>query len=243
MKNQTKLPSANSEKHAELLAKFLHPRIIAEHVFSGGGLCMHSSIHSLIPGRRFAGRALTVKTAPGFNRRCLEALAVAQKGDVIVIAAGGPSEVAVWGGMVHWNAGRKGLAGIVMDGMMRDTAECRGLKSPVPLFALGQVPAIAGFGTPTSGTIGDAIVCGGVPVRTGDLIYGDDDGVVVVPWENAEHVLELALKSIAFDDKEMAWVESGREVVDLLAMLWDPDGTEYKARKFKWAESDSLDPI
>ena len=197
----------------------------------------------MIPGLRFAGRALTVKTAPGYNRRCLEALARADKGDVIVISAGGPAEVAVWGGMVHWNASRKGLAGVVMDGMMRDTAECRTSGSSIPLFALGQVPAIAGFGTPTSGTLGEPIVCGGAPVRTGDLIYGDDDGVVVVPWEQVETVLDLALKSIAFDDKEMAWVESGREVVDLLAMLWDPDGTKYKERKFRWAQSDSLDPI
>ena len=116
---------ANSAAHAELLAKFLHPRMIAEHVFSGGGTCMHSSIKSMIPGLRFAGRALTVKTAPGYNRRCLEALARADKGDVIVISAGGPAEVAVWCGLVGWNASRKGLPEVVLDGLMRDTAECR----------------------------------------------------------------------------------------------------------------------
>lgn len=234
---------AGSAAHVELLAKFLHPRLIAEHIFSGGGTCMHGSIRSLVPGLRFAGRALTVRTASGYNRRPLEALARAGKGDVLVIAAAGPAEVASWGGVVHWNAGRKGLGGVVIDGMTRDLAEIRAEKSPVPLFACGQVPAIAGFGTPTTGSIGETIICGGAQVRTGDLIYGDDDGVVVVPWEQAGTVLDLAMKSIAFDDKEMAWVESGREVFDLLCMLWDPDGTTYKERKFRWAENDSLDPI
>ena len=59
-------------------------------------------------------------------------------------------------------------------------------------------------------------------MRTGDLIYGDDGGVVVVPWEQVEGVLELALKRIIFDDKEMQWVESGRSVYELISMLWDP---------------------
>lgn len=204
---------------------------------------MHSSIRSMIPGLRFAGRALTVRTLAGFTRRSIEALSLAKKGDVLVIAAGGASEVSPWGGMVHWNAGRKGLAGVVLDGVTRDLSEIKALESPVPLFACGQSPAIAGFGTPTTGTIGEPVICGGVQVRTGDLIYGDDDGVIVVPWDQAETVLGLAMKSIAFDDKEMAWVESGREVFDMLTMLWDPDGCEYKERKFRWAESDSLDPL
>ncbi len=243
MTDKAKSQGAGSPAHKALLERFLHPRIIAEHVFSAGGSCMHRSIRSLVPGKRCIGRALTVRTASGFNRRVLEALAMADKGDVLVIAGGGEAEVAVWGGMVHWNATRKGLGGIVADGMTRDLIEIRSTENTVPLFACGQVPAISGFGTPTSGAIGDPIICGGVQVRTGDLIYGDDDGVVAVPWEQAEAVLDLAMKSIAFDDKEQAWVESGREVVDLLKMLWDPDGTTYKERKFKWAMQNSLDPL
>jgi 4-hydroxy-4-methyl-2-oxoglutarate aldolase len=234
---------AGSAAHSTLLARYLHPRIIAEHVFSGGGSCMHHSIKSLVPGLRCVGRALTVRTASGFNRRVLEALAEAEKGDVLVIAGGGEAEVAVWGGMVHWNATRKGLGGIVADGMTRDLIEIRSTENTIPMFGIGQVPAIAGFGTPTSGSIGDPIICGGVQVHTGDLIYGDDDGVVVVPWAQAEAVLDLAMKSIAFDDKEQAWVESGREVADLLKMLWDPDGTQYRERKFRWAMQNSLDPL
>jgi len=53
--------------------------------------------------------------------------------------------------------------------------------------------------------------------------------------------LDFAQKSIQFDDKEIAWVESGRELYDLLAMLWDPDGTKYKERKFRWRDPQILD--
>lgn len=232
---------AGSARYGDLISKFLDPRMTAEHVFSGGGICMESAIRSLVPGLRCAGRALTVRTLPGFTRRPLEALARAGRGDVLVIAAGGEAEVSPWGGIVSWDASRKGLAGVVIDGMTRDLVEIRRLTPPLPLFARGQTPAIAGFGTPGTGAIGEAVICGGVQVRTGDLIYGDDDGVVVVPWEKLEGVLELALKSIVFDDKEMQWVESGRSVHDLISMLWDPDGTAYKERKFHWADRYSPD--
>ena len=68
---------------------------------------MSPRIQSLLPGLRFAGRALTVRTLPGFTRRTIEALSLASAGDVLVVDAGGPSELSVWGSdMVHWNASR-----------------------------------------------------------------------------------------------------------------------------------------
>ncbi len=221
----------------ELLEGFRSPEITAEHIFSGGGLCMSGSIRSLVPGCRFAGRAFTVRTAPGWSRRPLEALALARRDDVLVIDAGGDSVVASWGGVAAWNAARKGLAGVVIEGMTRDTLEIRRLDPPLAHFARGQVPGIAGFGPPSSGTLAEPIICGGVPVRHGDLVYGDDDGVVVVPWERAEGVLALARKSTIFDEKEMQWVESGRSIYDLLCHLWDPDGVSYKERKWRWVDT------
>jgi regulator of RNase E activity RraA len=238
-----KTTGAGSAQHAELIAKFLQPRVTTEHIYSGGGTCMSIAIQSLIPGLRFAGRALTVRTLAGFTRSTIKALAEAGPGDVLVVQAGGVAEVSPWGGCVHWNAAQKGLAGVVIDGMTRDLLEMKAEKSPLPIFARGQAPALGGFGTATTGAVGEPIVCGGVPVKTGDLVYGDDDGVVVVPWEKVDEVLDLTMKSIAFDDKEIAWVKSGREIYDLLTMLWDPDGAKYKERKFKWASSPSLDPL
>jgi len=238
MKNAT-----DSTSERKLIEQFLLPRISTEHIFSGGGMCLSSRIQSMLPGMRFAGRALTVRTLPGFTRRTLEALSQAKEGDVLIVAAGGHSELSPWGGMAHWNATRKKLAGVVIDGMTRDYLEIRDLEGAIPLFACGRAPAIAGFGTPTVGAIGETIICGGVPVNNGDLVFGDDDGVVVVPWDKVETVLDLAKKSIVFDDKEQEWVESGRSIYDLLVMLSGADGSNYKERKFRWVSGPTIEPL
>lgn len=241
MSNTTPTQGAGTAAHSDLIAKFMHPRMTTEHIYSAGGTCVHSSIRSLIPGLRFAGRALTVRTLAGFTRNPIKALAMAGKGDVLVIQAGGPAEVSAWGGCVHWNAAQKGVAAVIIDGPVRDLMEMKAEKEPLPIFARAQAPALGGFGTPASGAVGEPIVFGGVPVKTGDLVYGDDDGLVIVPWEQVETVLEYSIKSIAFDDKEIEWAKSGREIYDLLTALWDPDGTNYKERKFRWTASPKLD--
>lgn len=239
-----KTPVAGStESDRDLIEKFLNPRMTSEHVYSGGGVCVSRRIQSMLPGLRFAGRALTVRTLAGFTRRPIEALSLAKADDVLVIDAGGPSELSVWGSMVHWNAARNRLKAVVIDGMVRDLLEIQTQDDPIPLFACGRAPAIAGFGSPSFGTIGDAVICGGVQVNSGDLIFGDDDGLTVVPWSKAQDVLDLALRNITFDDKEQAWIESGRSVYDLLVMLSGKDGTQYKERKFRWAAQLSIDPL
>jgi regulator of RNase E activity RraA len=226
-----------------LIEKFLHPRFTSEHVNSGGGTCMSPRIRSLLPGRRFAGRALTARTLPGFTRRAIEALAQAKPGDVLVIDAGGASELSVWGSLVHWNAAKNGLKGVVIDGMVRDMLEIETQVDVIPLFACGRAPAIAGFGPPSVGAVGAGVICGGVAVNTGDLVFGDDDGLTVVPWGRANDVLDLAMRNLVFDDKEQAWIESGRSVYDLLVMLSGRDGSQYKERKFRWAAQTGIDPL
>lgn len=239
---KTAAPGSN-EAVLALIDKFLHPRLTSEHVNSGGGICMSPRIKSLLPKRRFVGRAFTARTLPGFTRRAIEALALAKAGDVLVIDAGGSSELSVWGSMVHWNAARNGLRAVVIDGMVRDMLEIETQTDAIPLFACGRAPAIAGFGAPSVGTVGEAVICGGVSVNTGDLIFGDDDGLAVVPWANAAEVVGLAMRNIVFDDKEKAWIESGRSVFDLLTMLSGKDGSQYKERKFRWAAQPTIDPL
>jgi 4-hydroxy-4-methyl-2-oxoglutarate aldolase len=239
----TTVPSGSAEAARALVEKFLHPRMTSEHVNSGGGSCMSPRIQSLLPGLRFAGRALTVRTMPGFTRRAIEALSLAKPGDVLVVDAGGRSELSIWGSMVHWNATRNRLGAVVIDGMVRDLLEIQHQADPIPLFACGRAPAIAGFGPASNGAIGETVTCGGVAVNNGDLIFGDDDGLTVVPWRSAADVLDLALRNIVFDDKEQQWIESGRSVYDLLLMLSGRDGSQYRERKFRWAAQKSIDPL
>ena len=87
------------------------------------------------------------------------------------------------------------------------------------------------------------MICGGVTVNNGDLIFGDDDGIAVVPWARVDEIIDLAEKSIIFDDKEQQWVESGRSVFDMLVMLSGRDGSDYKARKFRWVAQHGIEPL
>jgi regulator of RNase E activity RraA len=138
---------------------------------------MDYRIKPLDPTSRLCGPALTVRTRPGDNLLVWKAIDVAQLGDVLVIGTYGFTTTSTFGENVVIAARAKGLAGIVCDGMCRDASGIR--ATGLPAFALGCVPSSPSKDGP--GEIGGPISCGGVPVQPGDLIVGDEDGVVVVP--------------------------------------------------------------
>ena len=142
-------------------------------------IAMEARIRPVWHGARLAGPAFTVRVPPGENPSVRAALEQASPGDVIVIDGGGYEIRALWGGNVAARARERGLAGVVVDGAVRDLDEIEALGFPV--FAAAVVP------TPPSrereGELGVDISCGGLTVRPGDYVYGDRDGVVVVPAE------------------------------------------------------------
>jgi regulator of RNase E activity RraA len=138
---------------------------------------MDYRIKPLDPTSRLCGPALTVRTRPGDNLLVWKAIDVAQPGDVLVIGTSGFTTTSTFGENVVKAAKAKGIAGIVCDGMCRDASGIR--ATGLPAFALGCVPSSPSKDGP--GEIGGPISCGGVPVQPGDLIVGDEDGVVVVP--------------------------------------------------------------
>jgi regulator of RNase E activity RraA len=146
-----------------------------------------------------AGPALTVRTRPGDNLMVWKALDVAQPGDVLVIATYEYTTASTFGERVVAAAKAKGLAGIVCDGMCRDASGIR--ATGLPTFVLGTVPSSPGKDGP--GEIGGAVACGGVVVHSGDLIVGDEDGVVVVPLADAPAVAER-LKAVFEKEAHMA---------------------------------------
>ena len=123
------------------------------------------------------GTAVTCETGPNDNLAILAALSVAKAGDVIVSATEGFSNSAVVGDNVAWMAKTKGIAGIVVDGMMRDLAGL--LPVGLPLFCRGITPNSCVRSGP--GRVGFPVVVGGVLVSPGDIIIGDRDGIVVIP--------------------------------------------------------------
>lgn len=167
---------------------------------------MDHRIKPLVPTSRLCGPALTVRTRPGDNLMVWKALDVARPGDVLVIATYGFETTSTFGEFVVMTARARGLAGIVCDGMCRDLAGIR--ATGLPTFAVGSVPSSPGKDGP--GEIGGPVVCGGLPVHAGDLIVGDEDGVVVVPLADAPAVLERLAAVRVKEAKMLASIEAGQ---------------------------------
>ncbi|MCS7094451.1 MAG: 4-carboxy-4-hydroxy-2-oxoadipate aldolase/oxaloacetate decarboxylase [Thaumarchaeota archaeon] len=148
---------------------------------------MDPEIKPIAQDVKLVGPALTVNSYPADNVTVHRAMALAKPGDVIVIAASGLLGV-MWGGLMSYQAKRQGIAGVVVDGSVRDVAEIRRMGFPV--FARHVSPI--GSSKMHPGSINVPVICGGVLVKPGDVIVGDDDGVVVVPREIAAEVLQRA---------------------------------------------------
>jgi 4-hydroxy-4-methyl-2-oxoglutarate aldolase len=134
---------------------------------------------------QFVGVALTVETGPSDNLAILAALAMARRGDCLVVAADAFASTAVVGDNVCWMARNAGCSAIVIDGMARDLEGMLGIG--LPLFARGITPNSCVKSGP--GRIGFPIVAGGLAVASGDVVVGDRDGVVVIPAGQLDHVL------------------------------------------------------
>ena len=130
------------------------------------------------PGLRLLGTACTVKVYPGDNLMVHKSLDVADSGDVIVVDASSSSLTAVLGDLVSTKARHRGIAGFVIDGLIRDLPGIRELGD-FPVFARGVTPIGPLHRGP--GEINHPICAGGIVVQAGDVIVGDPNGVVVVP--------------------------------------------------------------
>jgi 4-hydroxy-4-methyl-2-oxoglutarate aldolase len=144
------------------------------------------AVRAMIPDVRMAGPAYTV-VAEDDHLPVMAALAEASPGDVLVIATGGSSR-AVFGELFATEARRRGLAGIVADGLCRDLRGLRGIGLPV--FARATTPR---SGTTFSrASAGATVSCGGVKVSPGDIVFGDDDGLLIAAEERIGAALERA---------------------------------------------------
>lgn len=156
-----------------------------------------SGIRAMTAGAAVAGPAFTVATRPGHNLPIHRALAVAPHGSVLVVATGGVEghPWGYWGDILTVAAQARGIAGLVIDGCVRDLAAIA--ASGFPVFARGT--AIRGTEKSPDGEVGGTLVLGHAVVRSGDLIVGDADGVVAVP---AARAAEAVAAARARTDKE-----------------------------------------
>lgn len=164
---------------------------------------------------KMIGRAVTVQTFAGDWAKPVEAIDRAQPGDVIVINNSHDRTIAPWGELATLSSQNKGVAGIVIDGAVRDLDDI--LEMTTPLYATAAVP---NAGEPKGfGEINPEIRCCGQKVRPGDWIIGDASGVVVIPKEHAYEISRRAVEVYKTEERLREEIRRGSTlsvVMDLL---------------------------
>ena len=171
-------------------------------------------LRPLAPGMRLVGRALTVRTYPGDWAKPVEAIDLAQPGDVLVIDAGGVGP-AIWGELATHSAIQRGLDGVVIDGAIRDSGDI--VKLGFPAFSRLVMP---NAGEPKGfGEIGVPIRIGNQKIEPGDWLLGDDDGVTVLAARLAVEYANRAMDVLEKENRIREEIKEGRtlaQVTDLL---------------------------
>lgn len=173
---------------------------VMSRLFAGG--------HALRPmhdGAPMAGAALTVRCRPGDNLMVHKALDMAEPGDVIVVDAGGDLTNAIIGEIMVAYAQSRGVAGMVINGAIRDSAEIR--RGSFPVFAAGVTHR--GPYKDGPGEINVPISLNGMPIEPGDLVVGDPDGVLAVPFSLVPAVYQRAAEKHAEEEKVIAAIRAG----------------------------------
>jgi regulator of RNase E activity RraA len=157
---------------------------------------------------RLSGPAYTVVAAGEFLS-VLWAIGEAAPGDVLVVQAGG-APLAALGELLATEAWRRGLGGIIVDGFVRDRT---GLPPELPLWARGTVP-MAGR-SDIAPRVGGPILFGGVRVNPGDVVLGDDDGLVIAPRAQLEACLGRAAEIERVEAAVLAGIQGGASLADM----------------------------
>lgn len=152
-----------------------------------------------------AGPAVTVKTRPGDNLMIHKAIDIAHPGDIIVVDADGDLTNAVIGELMVAHARYRGIAGMVIFGAIRDAGTIR--QGDFPVFSTGI--SHRGPYKDGPGTVNATIALNGMVVAPGDLVLGDEDGVVAVPQAHAMAICEAAVKKAAAEEKQMQQTLTG----------------------------------
>ena len=184
------------------------------HEASGGKGALSSGIKPIDPLSRLCGPAVTISCRPGDNLMLHRAIYAAEPGDVLVAAMGGYEEAGPWGEIMTIAAMERGIAGLIVDGSVRDSMRIIDLRFPVFCKSL----CIKGTTKDCLGFINYPIIIGGVTIRPGDLIVGDADGVVSVAGEEVEEVLAACRLREKKEEKIKAELKRGRTTLEIYGL-------------------------
>lgn len=175
---------------------------------------MDPAIRPIATGMRCFGPAFTLRCWPADNLTIHRAVELAAHGDVLVIDGGSARDAALLGDILVYAARLRGVAGIVLQGLVRDSAAIA--AQGLPVFASGATAR--GPVKETLGAIQVPMQCGGVLVRPGDLVAGDDDGIVVVPRDQAAAVAERIRLIHEREEQVKKALAAGQTTVDILGL-------------------------
>ncbi|MEM9097629.1 MAG: RraA family protein [Pseudomonadota bacterium] len=206
-RHNIKIPRLSAE---DLAAWAEVPAAVTSDALGRAG-AMAGAISPIAPSMRIVAQARTVACMVADNSALHAAITEVEPGDVLVCDAQGFEDAAIWGGLMTGSAVERGLAGLVIDGAVRDSAEI--VEAGFNVFARAVVPRgpHKGFG----GVIDGAISCGGQAVHPGDLIVADADGAVVVPFARVPEALAGAQAILAKEAKAMETVAQGGSLADV----------------------------
>ncbi len=177
-------------------------------------------IKPLVPANSaMVGVAVTCHCGPADNLALFGALAIAKAGDILVAATDGFTATSVTGDLLLGMAKNRGLKGLVTDGLARDLAGI--LAVGLPLYCAGLTPNSPVRNGP--GTVGQPVIVGGVAVSSGDIVIGDNDGIVIVPRAQIGGVLERLAAVRAAEAALEAKVKAGLEVPDFVEAILKSD--------------------
>lgn len=165
------------------------------------------------PGAAIAGPALPVRTAPGDNLPLHLVLELARPGDVLVVDGRGVA-CGYWGEVLTVAAQQRGVAGLVIDGGVRDVEQLAELRFPV----FSSVIAIPGTVKSDPGALGEPLTIGTVTIHRGDVVVADTDGVVVVPASSTEDVLAASRRRHEAERGYLERIRSGELTVDIYGL-------------------------
>lgn len=177
----------------------------------GPQFVMNSLIKPIDTKSKMVGRAVTVNCFPGDNLALHQGMEAAAAGDVLVFDCKGYTEAGHFGDMMATACKVKGIAGVVIDGSCRDSQDI--LELGLPVFVRAFNPR--GTVKESLGSVNVPVVCGGVSVKPGDIIFGDCDGVVVVPQEREDDVFAKALKKYDYEIEVREKLLSGMSTMEV----------------------------